>query len=83
MLPNQRTPTTGGSFSCLELSDVRRWELAQRCRGYVDQLLTRGVDLQLAADVAEILAYRPLPWSVSDQALVRRACEVVLANSEV
>ena len=82
MLSNQHAPSSGAILPCSELSDGRRWELAQRCHTYLHRLIDAGVDLELAADVSQILVYRPLPWAISDQALVRRAFEQVIKGME-
>lgn len=40
---------------------------------FTRQLVSRGVDPDLAAQAAIILTYKPIPWAPIDQALVKRA----------
>ncbi|MBD2259901.1 hypothetical protein [Pseudanabaena sp. FACHB-2040] len=71
MLPASTPPASGVASVWLNTSS----ELppASKAREFARHLIQRGVDPELAQDAAIVLAYKPVPWSPTDQAIVKRA----------
>lgn len=80
MLPVPQPSESGANLSYL--SDERTLALFNRSMGYQATLLRAGVEGNLAQQAADILTYKAIPWSKSDQAIVRRAFKRLLEGQE-